>query len=87
MSFANIRIVRQLPIIRGFVRVPSCLEANFDKVTDATALTEVAGSSESRMRQGSGNPTGSKTGAQRWLELPAWTLSQPAPTDPVPSLK
>lgn len=86
MSFADIRIVRELPIIRGHVRVPPCLEANVDAVTDATALTEVSGSDVSRMRQGSGVPTGSKTGAQEWLELPAWIVGQDAPTDPVPKL-
>lgn len=79
MSFQDIKIVRKIPIINGFVVAPDALEKNRSLETAVSALesnTDVMGSVElngfdpqGAVHLGAGSLAGPKHGKQRWLEL------------------
>lgn len=69
MSFDTIYIHRHYPIKNGYVQVPFNLEKDRTQVSEDEALSQYAGSSVSTLTLGSGKPTGSKFGAQRFLTL------------------
>lgn len=69
MSFESITIYRDYPIIAGFVQIPPNLETDKTAVSEADALVTLVGSTVVSLSLGSGKPTGSKHGAQRFLRL------------------
>lgn len=82
MSFEDIFIHRDLPIKNGFVQVPPNQPLDNIRIDDETAVTTVVGSEIVELSLGSGRPTGSKHGQQRFLRLPGirpyeWYTSNP----------
>jgi hypothetical protein len=69
MSFDTIYIHRHYPIKNGYVQVPPVLETGKTSVTEAEGLSTYTGSVVNNLTLGSGKPTGSKFGAQRFLTL------------------
>lgn len=69
MSFETIYILRHYPIKNGFVQVPPVLENSKTTLSEGSALDAFPGSTVSSLTLGSGRPTGSKFGAQRFLTL------------------
>jgi hypothetical protein len=69
MSFETIYIHRHYPIKNGYVQVPPVLESGKTVVTEDEGLSLFVGSTVSSLTLGSGKPTGSKFGAQRFLTL------------------
>ena len=69
MSFETIYILRHYPIKNGFVQVPPVLENSKTTLSEDDALNVFTGSTVSNLTLGSGKPTGSKFGAQRFLTL------------------
>jgi len=69
MSFDTIYIHRHYPIKNGYVQVPPVLETDKTSVTEAEGLSTYTGSVVNNLTLGSGKPTGSKFGAQRFLTL------------------
>jgi hypothetical protein len=83
MSFEDITIYRDFPIIDGFVQVPPNEETDKARVTEDEALTLISGSETTRLSIGSGKPRGSKCGQQEFLRLPGITPNTWYTTDPV----
>ncbi len=83
MSFEDIRVYRDLPIINKHVQVPPCRETEKTSVTDDDALTAISGSTIVRLGLGSGRQYGSKTGQQEFLRLPGLHPDEWYETDPV----
>lgn len=88
MSFETIRVYRDLPVINNYVALPPNQES--DKNTfycgaDCGANMEVVvpGSEIVKLGGGTGNETGSKHGAQRFVRLPGITPNEWYATDPV----
>jgi hypothetical protein len=71
MSFETISIIRQLPIINGFVQVPNNLEKNKSTVTIQTALDAGASVTRITAQSGPARLAGFKHGLQEWIEIPA----------------
>jgi len=71
MSFEDIRLYRQWPIINGYVQVPHNLPRDKTRVTVNEALSLISGSITTMLSLGSGVATGSKHGQQEFLVLPA----------------
>ncbi len=69
MSFETIYIHRHYPIKNGYVQVPPVLETGKTTMTEAEGLSTYVGSEVNSLTLGSGKPTGSKFGAQRFLTL------------------
>lgn len=72
MSMSEIKIYRTLPVINGFVQLPTAKRADKSRVTPEQALVSIQGSTQKSLTMGSGNPDG-KNGAQRIFELPGVT--------------
>jgi hypothetical protein len=86
MSFQDIQIHRDLPIKNGFVQVPSNKPLDNIRIDEDNATGLVAGSEIVRLSLGSGKPTGSRHGQQRFLRLPGIAPDEWYATDPVESL-
>lgn len=82
----DILIYRDFQIIAGYVQVPNNAETDKTRVTTDAALAAIAGSAEVILSAGSGKPTGSKSGAQRFLRLPGLAPGSSYSTDPVEEL-
>ena len=83
MSFEDITIYRDFPIINNFVQIPPNKETDKTRVTPTEALNNISGSAAERLSLGSGRPRGWKTGQQEWLRLPGLTPGECYATDPV----
>jgi hypothetical protein len=83
MSFQDITIYRDFPIINDFVQVPPNKETDKTRVTPTEALGLIAGSEQQHLSLGSGRPRGSKAGQQSWIRLPGINPNQWYTTDPV----
>ena len=83
MSFLDITIFRDFPIIDGFVQIPPNKETDKTRVTEAEALASISGSETTRLSLGSGRPQGAKYGQQEFLRLPGITPNAWYTTDPV----
>ena len=70
-SFENIRIVRQIPIINGFVQLPDNLEQNRSAVNlaESTATIPDAVIGSMNAHTGGARLAGGKYGTQEWLEV------------------
>lgn len=71
MSFETIKIIRQFPIINGFVQLPNNLEQNRSAVSLSDAITANPNANLKRMDSGVGGArtAGGKFGTQEWLEV------------------
>lgn len=86
MSFEDITIYRDLPIKNGFVQTPPNLPLDNIRTYAETAEAAIAGSEIIELSLGSGKPTGSKHGQQRFLRLPGIHPNEWYPSDPVENL-
>lgn len=83
MSFQDIRIHRDFPIINDYVQVPPNKETDKTRVTPTEAVTLIVGSEQVNLSLGSGRPRGSKQGQQGFIRLPGITPNEWYTTDPV----
>lgn len=86
MSFQDITIYRDLPIINGFIGIPPNKPLDNIRVVGDTAPTLLAGSRVVGLSLGSGKTTGSKHGQQQFLRLPGIKPDEWYTTDPVETL-
>jgi len=69
MSFETIYIQRHYPIKNGYVQFPPALEKNRTAISEDDAMVLYPTATVSTLTLGSGKPTGSKFGAQRFLSM------------------
>lgn len=87
MSFSTIKIYRQLPIINKYVQFPNNREQDKTAVLATEAQDLIAGSVLKQLSLGSGRQTGSKFGAQQFLQLPGISPNEWYESDPVAALQ
>jgi hypothetical protein len=71
MSFEDIKIIRQIPVINGFVQIPEVLEKNKTQVTLEELLAAYPSTvlSSLRAQTGGARLAGGKHGVQEWVEV------------------
>jgi hypothetical protein len=89
MSFQNIRIYRDIPVINNYLALPPNREEDknqFYCAADCAAETQVLSAGSTMVRLGSGNATGGKVGRQRWLRIASITPNTWYSSNPVQDL-
>lgn len=69
MSFEDITINRDFPIVNGFVQLAPNYESDKNEYTVDEVLAAFPSASIVRLTQGSGIETGARFGQQRWIRL------------------
>lgn len=86
MSFSEILIYRQLPIVNGYVQVPPNKPSDKCRVTVDEALSSIVDSNTVNLSIGSGKNTGSKHGSQEIFLLPPVAADSWYDTNPIDNL-
>ena len=86
MSFEDILIHRDIPIKNGYVQIPPNNPLDNIRTDDETAVAAIPGSEIVELSLGSGRPTGSKHGQQRFLRLPGIRPNEWYTTDPIDNI-
>lgn len=89
MSFEDIRIYRDIPIINNYLAMPPNQEADknaFHCGADCSAEAQTVLAGSGVIRLGAASETGSKHGRQRWLRLPFITPNTWYASDPIEEL-
>lgn len=85
MSFSDIKIYRDLPVINGYVQIPPNTESNKTRVTRDSAASLITNASIIRLTNGSGQHNG-KYGQQELVRLPGIAPNEWYTTDPITEL-
>jgi hypothetical protein len=87
MSFKSIKIYRDIPVIDGFAQIPDNLEAEKESYEAPRSGIAVGGAFDNtELSLGSGDQTGSKFGAQRFIRLDPIQPDQWYDDDPLMNL-
>ena len=87
MSFSEITIYRDLPVICNFVQIPPNRESDKTIVSMTEALLSIDDSTLESLSVGSGRSRGSGYGKQHWVRLPGVAADSWYGSDPLDEIR
>lgn len=87
MSFSEITIYRDLPVINDFVQISPNRESDKTRVSTVEALLGIEDSTLEALSVGSGRSRGSGYGKQHWVRLPGVAADSWYESDPLDDIR